>query len=232
MTASTLSIPEEATSRVNVGGAARMAGAMLTPLLRRWRTRWGATDTEYRMSLPGDNHVRRLRWHYTHAINIDAPPEAVWPWIAQIGAERAGLYSYQGLENLVGCKINNATRIVPEWQDPKPGDRVSLGPEHFPYFVIKAVQPPQYMLLTDDASCSINCIQASWIFYLLPLENGGTRLLERGRYGYPGTVMNRLGMGPLLTEPISFVMTRKMLLGIKVRAEAMVNAEATQVEVS
>lgn len=104
-----------------IEGAFLIAFALLTPFLRRWRCRWGATDEEVKRTLPGDELVPAPEWQWTHAITINAPPEQVWPWIVQMGQGRGGFYSYEALEDLVGCKIHNASRIVPEWQDLKVG---------------------------------------------------------------------------------------------------------------
>ena len=96
----------------SIVAAAQMALHLaLGPVLHRWRTRWGASRFERHCALPGDDLVLRPAWSYTHAIGIDAPREAVWPWLAQIGQGRGGFYSYELLENLAGCRIHNVLEL-------------------------------------------------------------------------------------------------------------------------
>jgi hypothetical protein len=93
----------------NLLGAFQVAGTLiLSPVLRPWYNSWGVTEEEAARSLPGDELVPDPRLGYTRAITIQAPPERVWPWLIQIGQGRGGLYSYDGLENLVGCDIHSA----------------------------------------------------------------------------------------------------------------------------
>ena len=100
-----------------------MAAAMLLrPLVLRRLRRWGATTAELQRPLPGDDLVPHSRAGYTQAITIRAPVAAVWPWLVQIGQGRGGFYSYEGLENLVGCDIHNAERVLPEFQILASGD--------------------------------------------------------------------------------------------------------------
>lgn len=94
------------------GAAAYLA---LGRLLRPWYSRWGATDAEVRASLPGDELVPSPRAQSTWAVTIEAPPDAVWPWLVQMGQDRAGFYTYEWFENVVlRLDIHNAARIVPE----------------------------------------------------------------------------------------------------------------------
>jgi hypothetical protein len=108
-------------------GAAIMIGSMLTPFLRSSRSHWGFTKAQAAEPRPGDELVASPRWGWTHAVEIERPAEDVWPWIAQIGADRAGFYSYEFLENLAGCGIRNAQTIHDEWHV-REGDALSLHP--------------------------------------------------------------------------------------------------------
>jgi len=83
---------------------------VLGPILRPWRIKWGATDDEIRRTLPGDELVPQPQWSYTQAITIRASATEVWPWLVQIGQGRGGFYSYEWLENLVGCDTPPAQR--------------------------------------------------------------------------------------------------------------------------
>jgi hypothetical protein len=210
------------TIRENLEGAALIAFSFVTPFLRPLRARWGATAEERQRQLPGDDCIPLPRWEYTHAITINAPADEVWRWVVQIGQGRGGFYSYEGLENLVGCEIYNADHIMPEYQNLKVGDEIKLHP-NAPALPVGAVEPGRYLLIGDKGEISSpNNLQvkATWLFQVDERPEGGARLVTRWRSDYAPTLMNRLWMGPLFIEPISFVMERKMLLGIKQRAEA------------
>ena len=113
-----------------VYGAALMALTMiLNPVLRRWHLRWGATDDELRMALPGDPPPEDVKLSATHAISVRASPDAIWAWLVQIGADRGGFYSYDFLENLVGCKLKSANRIIPQFQELRVGDSIFASSE-------------------------------------------------------------------------------------------------------
>src|SRR5262249_25418482 len=108
--------------------------------VRPWLLRWGATPAEVTANLPGDAVVPHPTWQSTRAIHIAAPVEVVWPWLAQMGQDRAGLYSYDWLENLAGLKFHSADRIVPDWQSVKVGDTVRFAPDQDTLCVIQ-VEP-------------------------------------------------------------------------------------------
>ena len=136
-----------------VGVLAAIEGAALilwhflaTPLIGRKRRRWRTEGTEATGPLPGDELVPAPKWAYTLAVSIDAPPERVWPWIAQIGQGRGGFYTYQTLENLLGCRINNTTEILPEHQHPAAGDHIYLHPTA-PPLRVEIADPPNALVL-------------------------------------------------------------------------------------
>ena len=105
------------------------AAAIYTLAVRPWQLGWGATDDERGSSLAGDDLIPKPDLIATRAITVHAVADQVWPWIAQLGQGRGGFYSYDALENLVGCDIHSADRLVPEWQDVEVGDRSSSLPE-------------------------------------------------------------------------------------------------------
>jgi hypothetical protein len=200
-------------------GALAIAGSILSsPLTRSWYSKWGATTAEVEMSLPGDEFVPNPELESTRAITIQAPAPAVWPWLTQMGQGRGGLYTYQRLENLVGCDMHNADRVIPEYQDIKVGDKVRLVPEGSDlYFTVSVIEPSMAIVLTGDDP------PTTWVFYLEPVDNNTTRLIVRWRQGYEPTPGNFI-MWRLFTDPITFVMERKMLQGIKLRAELVPSA--------
>lgn len=215
----------------NIAGAARIAAALLTPMLRARRARWGATDAELARSYPGDDQVPNPRWGWTHSVTVYAPAAEVWPWLVQIGQGRAGFYSYEKLENLVGCDIHNAESILPEFQDLAVGDSIRLHPE-MPSLPIAIVEPDQAIVIhaLSDTSSSRPFEPADglpesysnmvWTFFLDEQDDGTTRLISHTRYDHSPSFANKLMYGPALLEPIGHVMDCKMLLGIKERVEA------------
>lgn len=201
------------------GAVAIAASIALSPVLRPWYSKWGATSRETNLSLPGDDLVPSPILEATRVISIQARAQNIWPWLLQLGQGRGGFYSYQRLENLAGCKIHNANRIRPELQDLKVGDLVRLGPEGYPAFEVAAIQPKVALVLRGDLPNPQG--QPTiwiWIFYLDPQGEQTTRLILRTRLVYEANLGNTI-MWRLFTDPISFNMERKMLQGIKVRAE-------------
>ena len=199
---------------------------VLSPILRPWYNSWGASDAEAAGPLAGDELVPEPRMGYTRAITIKAPAERVWPWLAQMGQGRGGLYSYDGLENLAGCDIHSVDRILPELQHPQVGELIRLGPQGYPCFAVASIEGNRALVLISadpktgqpvkyeqqkDKGFSI----ATWQFILQPAGENGTRLLVRQRLDFSSD----LGWIWRLTEPIGFVMERKMMLGIHRRAE-------------
>lgn len=202
--------------------AARVAMAAVVGIssyllfLRRWQLQWRATAAEIDAALPGDELIPAPDLTATRAITVQAAPADVWPWIAQLGQGRGGFYSYDAVENLVGCDIHSVDRIMPEYQDIKVGDAVRLAPPVA--LSVAAVDPDRALVLhggvpTGDAAPPYDF---TWAFVLRRQEDGMTRLLARERYSYSRR------WSALLVEPvevISFIMTQKMLRGIRRRAE-------------
>ncbi|MFC1987090.1 hypothetical protein ACFLVH_00860 [Chloroflexota bacterium] len=210
-------------------GATTIGIALLTPFLRSRRVRRGATDAEVQRTLPGDDLVPHPKWQYTNAITIEAPLADVWPWLVQIGQGWAGWYSYEWLENLVGCDIHNANQIIQEFQHIEVGDSVRLAAE-MPGYPVAIVEPGRIIVLHADTRTGPTPIPggtksedywvSTWVFFLEKLEERGTRLISRLRSNYNPRMRNKLLYGPYLVEPISTAMQWKMLLSIKQRAEA------------
>jgi hypothetical protein len=192
-------------------GAGRIIGALLSRSLRARRTTWGATTDEATQTFPGDDLVPSPAWSYTHAVTVAAQPAQVWPWLAQIGQGRGGFYSYQGLENLVGCRIRNTSVVLDEFTRIEVGDEVKLHPRA-PGLRVVVAQPPRSLVLFGGAEGSPDT--SVWGFHLVDAGDGHTRLIERGHHAHGPGFGSRLMSGPTVLEPISFVMSRKMLLRI------------------
>lgn len=204
----------------SVEGAALITTHLLSPFLRSYRTHWGASAEDLERKLPGDELVRHSKWEFTHAVTIYSPAPEVWRWLVQIGADRGGLYSYETLENIAGCNIHNAEHIIPKYQYLKAGDEIKIHPKA-PGMNVVAVERGHYILVHNDnrQAGALPYINMTWLWYLDAIDATTTRLISRSRNDYSPELSNKLWMGPLLVEPISFVMDRKMLLGIKERAE-------------
>jgi hypothetical protein len=210
-----------------IGGGAWLAAAVITaPAARHWYNGWGATPAEVAGAMPGDDLVPYPKMASTRAITIGAPPAEVWAWLVQIGQGRGGFYSYDVLENLARCDIHSATQIMPQLQRLQPGDLIRLAPGQAPCFRVATAEPPRALVLAaadpvtlaaQPVATSPDQLASTWQWLLSPLAGGrGTRLVARQRYSYPGgqSVMWHL------VEPVSFVMERRMLHGIKARAES------------
>jgi len=205
-----------------VGGAAIMTAAFLLPFLRGARNRWGLSASTASGCFPGDEIISEPRWSWTHGIEIDAPPEQVWPWIAQMGAERAGFYSYQWLENLAGCRLQNAETIHDDWAI-KEGGTLRLHPAMPPLQIVK-VAPGKWFVAHAAADASARAsgklwAETTWLFHLERLDDGRSRFISRFRCVCSDDLAGRLSFGPGLLEPIGFAMDRRMLKGVKERAE-------------
>jgi hypothetical protein len=140
----------------------------------------------------------------------------VWPWIAQLGQGRGGFYSYDFLENLVGCDIHSADRVVPDWQDVGIGDQIRLAPQVG--LVVASLERGRSLTLRGGIPMGSTAppYDFTWAFVLRDEPDGATRLLVRERYGYTRPCA-RLLVEP--AEAVSFVMNQKMLRGIRNRAE-------------
>jgi hypothetical protein len=182
------------------------------PLYRSWHLRWGATDEEVRGSMPGDQIIPEASFNATRAITIDAPPDAVWPWIVQMGYLRAGFYTYAVLDN---AGYESSEHILEEYQTVNVGDWMPMARKvnETTAFKVKAFETNDWLLWEKPDS--------TWAWRLVPLDGGRTRLIARLRQRYdwksPGAAILTL----ILLEFGDFPMMRRVLKGIKVRAERM-----------
>jgi hypothetical protein len=219
---STKSIARSAAGVAAFGGAALLAYA---GFVRPWHLRWGATPDEAGRPLPGDELVDNPRFVSTRAVTIHAPAEAVWPWLVLLGYGRGGFYSYDWVENLLMRVLRgtpgyrSAERILPAFQQLSPGDFIPAGPPDMlggrvaetARWKVEAVIPGRSVVLRGWGA-----------FVLEPLDAHTTRLIVRSH----GTRLGSRLMQILFWEPAHFVMERRMLRGIRERAERRQNVSA------
>ncbi len=200
-----------------ISGAGLAAGLLVASYPVLFRTRcltWGATPDEVARNIPGDELLPDADEVSTRAITISAPPGCVWPWLVQMGSGRGGAYTYDWIENLFGLRMHSANVILPQFQDVRLGDEFPPGPGR-QAMRVAAFEPERVFAVQVG-----NDRNWVWIFALYP-ENGITRLVSRNRIRMPGGSAAARAAWALLMEPGSLVMERKMLLGIKERAERL-----------
>ena len=214
----------------SLGGALRIAGNLIfQPITRSHYRRWGATDEEVQRTLPGDERAAHSDLTTTLAVTIHAPARDVWPWVAQLGQERGGMYSYELLENLARCQMHNADQVVPAWEM-QVGDRMRMGPQGYPVNQVIALERGRWLLMAGaDLKTGIAAplpqpgqttyINYTWVLYLDERPDGTTRLISRTRLDYAPRTFGFKLMWEVFTDPIGCVMTRKMLLTLKQRVE-------------
>jgi hypothetical protein len=185
-------------------------------------TRWGTTEAELHAVWPADGLVDRPKFTWTNAVTIHRPAREVWPWLVQLGQGRGGLYSYDWLENLVGCGVHSTDRVMPELQVPlKVGDRIVRMARHAPYNPVAFVDPGHALVLggvrDPDEDLFAGRASSTWAFIAEPVDDHTCRLVIRSR---GRSLIARL------QAPMQFVMQRKMMLGIKQRVETSPDARA------
>jgi hypothetical protein len=197
-------------------GAVTLAAALEVGTYRAWRSwclSWGATESEAARDLPGDDLLTDAGIVSTRAVHVDAPPSAIWPWLVQMGPGRGGAYTYDWIENLAGLGMHSADRILPEYQHLEVGDAQRLGVRG-PVLRVARLEPERSLVFRSDDGNWV------WAFSLVP-DDTGTRLISRNRIATGDA--SRLGraLNTYAMEPGSLIMERKMLLGIKARAERL-----------
>ena len=196
-----------------IAAALALASILYGWLLRRPILTWGATAEEAQARLPGDELLEDADGVATRAITIEAPASAVWPWIAQMGpSPRGGAYTYDWIENLLGLNMHSTDQVLPDYQHPQVGDGFGYGANKMSFQLVE----PGRVLATQSAD-------GNWVWtFILKEQVGRTRLISRNRFRLP-RLRDRIGMIPM--EPGSLLMERKMLHGIKQRAEKLASEQ-------
>jgi hypothetical protein len=206
-----------------VASAACVAWLSLLVLARPWYQRWGSTAGELLRPLPGDEAGAAPNFQIQHAVSIRARPEEVWPWLAQLGHDRGGFYSYSWLERAFGDHVRNAGRVHPEWQDVRAGG-----------FVFATQRGYLGGMLGDSIGWRVHAVVPGralvlerWgTFAVQPAGDSASRLVIRTRAGDQPIPVQWAPVELLMFEPAHFIMERGMMLGIRARAERAARADA------
>lgn len=183
--------------------------------LRRWMNRWGATPPDLARVMAGDALLANPTFSYTMAVVVDAPPDDIWPWLMQLGYRRGGLYSYDWLDRVFGFLDRpSATRILAEFQNLTVGDAIPVG--RGPAWPVALVERDRALVLDMRNTPGFDWV---WQFGLYPVDDTRTRLVSRSQVRPIGILAWLFCV--LAIEPSGFLMTRRMLLGIKARAEML-----------
>ena len=193
---------------------------LCTPFHRRQHLRWGATDVEVAGRMPGDELVPRASFAATRAITIGASPEEVWPWIVQMGYRRAGFYTYALLDN---AGYESADTVLEEYQHPQAGDWMPMASKvsETTAFRVAAFATDEWLLWSKPDS--------TWSWTLTALPGGRTRLVTRLKQRYQWESPGMAAFTLVLLELGDFPMMRRMLTGIRERAERLAEEGATRV---
>lgn len=183
---------------------------------RRWCLGWGVTEGEAARDLPGDDLLTDTATVSTRAVYVDAPPSAIWPWLVQMGPGRGGAYTYDWIENHMGLGMHSADRILPEYQKLAVGDAQRLGARG-PVLRVAELESERSLVFRSDDGNWV------WAFSLMP-DDTGTRLISRNRIATGDASRLAQMVNTYVMEPGSLIMERKMLLGIKDRAERLAHA--------
>ena len=201
-------------------------------IVRPWFAGWGATEQERASVWPGDELSPNADTVVTRAITIRAPTAEVWPWIAQVGQDRAGWYSYRLLENIVGSRMPRVDTIVPSFQDRRAGDNVWMYPPEraggVGHAILARIEPQRAFVMrtaTSGSAPTADGLGNSWSAILEPIDNHTTRLIMRSR-GTDAPGWWSPAFGRLVFDPIHFTMERKMMATIAALAEGRRPGEA------
>jgi hypothetical protein len=207
-------LPGSTRSRMAAVAIATALAALYDRVLRDSILNWGATDAEASARLPGDELLEHADGVSTRAVEIGAPPAAVWPWLVQMGpTPRGGAYTYDWIENLLGLDMHSTDQVLPEYQRPRIGDTVGFGSSRM-----------RLDLVDSEQALAWRSEDGKWVWsFVLEPRDGGTRLISRNRFRLSTPVAR---MSALPMEPGSLVMERKMLRGIKQRAERLATSIA------
>jgi hypothetical protein len=199
-----------------VAGTLALTGGLAVisyPCWRAWCLTWGASDQEEAKGLPGDELLGSADLVSTRAVSIAADVSDVWPWLAQMGSGRGGMYTYDWIENFFGLRMHSSDVIIPQFQNIQVGEAQRLG---------KNGPVLRVALADEDTALVFHSDDGNWVWaFCLMADGNQTRLVSRNRISTPGASRLSRAFFKYVMEPGSLVMERKMLLGIKQRAERL-----------
>ena len=191
-------------------------------IARPWMLNWGSTSDERVEPLPGDEEVRQARYSTTRAVTIHSSADSVWPWLVQMGQDRAGFYTHNWVERLLHSGIPDVHELHPEWQHLEVGDLMRTNrdiggkPMGWP---VAAIDRGRSLVLRSK-----NMPLGTYAFVLRPIDEHTTRLIVRDRAAWkrrewPFTI--------LLYEPLHAYMETGLIQGARTRAELLVPSALT-----
>ena len=196
-------------------GVAILVGGLYGFAVRPWMLRWGSTAEERTRPLPGDDLSADARYVTTRAVTIKAPAEAVWPWLIQMGQDRAGFYTHNWVERLLRSGIPDMTKVHPEWQHLEVGDLMrtnhDIGGKPMGWPVV-AVDPGRSLVVSSKSMPA-----GTYAFVLDPLDGATTRLIVRDRAHWK---RSEWPFAALVFEPLHAYMETGLISGVRQRAEA------------
>ena len=198
--------------------------ALFFSVVRPLYLRWGATDAELATVFPGEEIFPVAGSRSVRGVTVGAPADEVWPWVAQIGQDRGGFYSYEVLEDLVGCEMPRATRVMPEHQAWREGDQMWMYPKQKLGGAggarLVAHEPGRILMFASRAlGATVDQPEAGvWGFVVQALDGGRSRLLAVSRSA-PEASPIAAAFGRAVFEPAHYVMERRMLLNLRTLAE-------------
>ncbi len=198
---------------------------VLWRILRYFLQNLGATKEERDKDWPGDALHDHIDHASTHAIEIDADPEQIWPWIVQIGRDKAGFYSYELVENLAGFRVTNRETLLPEYQTLSEGEFISLHPNGEGVYVAM-VKPPELLVCkTWESESELEekrfSSKDTWSLYIVKGGERKSRLIVRSCKESLRPDFVQVILTLLFKDPVDFVMERKMMRTIKRLAEGL-----------
>lgn len=204
---------------VRVVAAIVLLVAFYLGVVRPWHQHWGATPEEISRSMPGDSLVQHPQEVTTRAITIAAGPRHVWPWLAQMGNGRGGLYSYDWLDQLFGVLDRaSSDTLIPRFQTIRVGDTIPIGGS--PGWPVAMAEPDRLLLLdVHEAGAHV-----TWVFVIDSLSPARSRLIMRVRARLPASW--RLPLQMAVLDPAEFIMVRRQLIGICQRAERLARTDS------
>jgi len=198
-----------------LAGVASVAVAWYGLVVRPWMLDWGSTAEERAKSLDGDGVAPDATYKTTRAVTIDAPSESVWPWLIQMGQDRAGFYTHNWVERLLQSGIPDTFEIRPEWQHLEPGDLMRTNhdiggmPMGWP---VEVVDPGRSVVVRSKGTPA-----GTYAFVLEPIDETSTRLIARDRARWKWW---EWPFAALIYEPLHAYMETGLIRGVRQRAEA------------